>query len=72
MVISLCASDGIRTKELLELDVSPALIGYHFKSRDALVMETMRWALTGTVRRIVTAADADRGASIAQCASRAS
>ena len=35
-----------------ELDVSPALIGYHFKSRDALVMETMRWALAGTVRRI--------------------
>lgn len=35
-----------------ELEVSPALIGYHFKSRDALVMETMRWALAGTVRRI--------------------
>ncbi|WCK80166.1 TetR/AcrR family transcriptional regulator (plasmid) [Agrobacterium fabrum] len=35
-----------------ELAVSPALIGYHFKSRDALVMETMRWALAGTVRRI--------------------
>lgn len=35
-----------------ELEISPALIGYHFKSRDALVMETMRWALAGTVRRI--------------------
>ncbi|MDR6817610.1 hypothetical protein J2X76_002786 [Neorhizobium sp. 2083] len=29
------------------------------------MMETMRWALAGTVRRIATAADADRGASIA-------
>ncbi|MDH7804545.1 AcrR family transcriptional regulator [Rhizobium sp. AN70] len=35
-----------------ELDVSPALIAYHFKTREALIMETMRWALAGTVRRI--------------------
>lgn len=35
-----------------ELDVSPALIAYHFGTREALIMETMRWALAGTVRRI--------------------
>lgn len=34
------------------LDVSPALLVYHFGSRDALLLETMHWALAGTVRRI--------------------
>lgn len=35
-----------------ELDVSPALLVYHFGSRDNLLIETMHWALAGTVRRI--------------------
>lgn len=35
-----------------ELDVSPALIVYHFGTREALLVETMHWALAGTVRRI--------------------
>jgi AcrR family transcriptional regulator len=35
-----------------ELDVSPALIVYHFGSRDNLFIETLHWALAGTVRRI--------------------
>ncbi|MER8479288.1 TetR/AcrR family transcriptional regulator [Mesorhizobium sp. M1163] len=35
-----------------ELDVSPALLIYHFESRDNLLIETMHWALAGTVRRI--------------------
>src|SRR5438093_10999539 len=35
-----------------ELDVSPALLVYHFGSRENLLLETMHWALAGTVRRI--------------------
>ena len=35
-----------------ELDVSAALLVYHFGSRDNLLIETMHWALAGTVRRI--------------------
>jgi AcrR family transcriptional regulator len=35
-----------------ELEVSPALLVYHFGSRDDLLLETMHWALAGTVRRI--------------------
>ncbi|MBS1844326.1 MAG: TetR/AcrR family transcriptional regulator [Actinobacteria bacterium] len=35
-----------------ELEVSPALLVYHFGSRDRLLIETMHWALAGTVRRI--------------------
>ena len=35
-----------------ELEVSPALLVYHFGSRDNLLIETMHWALAGTVRRI--------------------
>ena len=35
-----------------ELDVSPALLAYHFGTRDALLIATMHWALAGTVRRI--------------------
>lgn len=35
-----------------ELGVSPALLVYHFGSRDNLLIETMHWALAGTVRRI--------------------
>lgn len=35
-----------------ELGVSPALLVYHFGSRDNLLVETMHWALAGTVRRI--------------------
>jgi AcrR family transcriptional regulator len=35
-----------------QLDVSPALLVYHFGSKDNLLIETMHWALAGTVRRI--------------------
>jgi AcrR family transcriptional regulator len=35
-----------------ELGVSPPLLVYHFGSRDNLLIETMHWALAGTVRRI--------------------
>ncbi len=35
-----------------QLDVSPALLVYHFGSRDNLLVETMHWALATTVRRI--------------------
>lgn len=35
-----------------ELDVSPALLVYHFRTRDNLLLETMHWALASTVRRI--------------------
>jgi len=35
-----------------ELDVSPPLLVYHFGSRENLLIETMHWALAGTVRRI--------------------
>jgi AcrR family transcriptional regulator len=35
-----------------ETGVSPALFVYHFGSKDSLLLETMRWALVGTVRRI--------------------
>jgi AcrR family transcriptional regulator len=35
-----------------ECEVSPALLLYHFGSHENLLIETMRWALTGTVRRI--------------------
>ena len=35
-----------------ELDVSPALLVYHFGSRDNLLVETMHWALSTSVRRI--------------------
>jgi AcrR family transcriptional regulator len=35
-----------------ELDVSPPLLVYHFGSRENLLVETMHWALAGTVRRI--------------------
>ncbi len=35
-----------------ELEVSPALLVYHFRTRDDLLIETMHWALAGTVRRI--------------------
>lgn len=35
-----------------ELGVSPTLIVYHFGTRDNLLIETMHWALAGTVRRI--------------------
>lgn len=35
-----------------ELNVSPPLIVYHFGSRENLLVETMHWALAGTVRRI--------------------
>jgi AcrR family transcriptional regulator len=35
-----------------ELGVSPALLVYHFGSKDNLLIETMHWALAGTVRRI--------------------
>jgi len=35
-----------------ELGVSPALLVYHFGSKDKLLIETMHWALAGTVRRI--------------------
>jgi AcrR family transcriptional regulator len=34
------------------LEVSPALLVYHFGSKDNLLIETMHWALAGTVRRI--------------------
>jgi AcrR family transcriptional regulator len=35
-----------------ELGVSPALLVYHFGSKDNLLIETMHWALAGSVRRI--------------------
>jgi AcrR family transcriptional regulator len=35
-----------------ELSVSPPLLVYHFGSRENLLVETMHWALAGTVRRI--------------------
>jgi AcrR family transcriptional regulator len=35
-----------------ELGVSPPLLVYHFGSRENLLVETMHWALAGTVRRI--------------------
>jgi AcrR family transcriptional regulator len=35
-----------------ELGVSPALLVYHFGSKDNLLAETMHWALASTVRRI--------------------
>jgi AcrR family transcriptional regulator len=35
-----------------ELEVSPALLVYHFGSKDNLLIETMHWALAGAVRRI--------------------
>lgn len=35
-----------------ELEVSPALLVYHFGSKDNLLIETMHWALASTVRRI--------------------
>jgi AcrR family transcriptional regulator len=35
-----------------QLDVSPALLVYHFGSKDNLLVETMHWALAGSVRRI--------------------
>ena len=35
-----------------ELDVTAQLLVYHFGSRDNLLIETMHWALAGTVRRI--------------------
>lgn len=35
-----------------QLDVSPALLVYHFGSKDNLLIETIHWALAGTVRRI--------------------
>jgi len=41
-----------------ELDVSPALLAYHFGGRDALLIATLHWALAGTVRRIKRHVDA--------------
>jgi AcrR family transcriptional regulator len=35
-----------------ELGVSPALLIYHFGSKDNLLIETMHWALAGSVRRL--------------------
>jgi AcrR family transcriptional regulator len=35
-----------------ELGVSPALLVYHFGSKDNLLVETMHWALVGSLRRI--------------------
>jgi AcrR family transcriptional regulator len=35
-----------------ELGVSPALLVYHFGSKDNLLIETMHWALAATVSRI--------------------
>jgi AcrR family transcriptional regulator len=35
-----------------ELGVSPALLVYHFGSKDNLLVETMHWALAGSVRRL--------------------
>jgi AcrR family transcriptional regulator len=35
-----------------ELDVSPALLVYHFGTKDNLLLSTMRWALHQTVDRI--------------------
>jgi AcrR family transcriptional regulator len=35
-----------------ELGVSPALLVYHFGSKDNLLIETMHWALVSTVHRI--------------------
>jgi len=35
-----------------ELGVSPALLVYHFGSKDNLLVETMHWALAGSVGRI--------------------
>jgi AcrR family transcriptional regulator len=35
-----------------EAGVSKGLILYHFKSKDRLLLETMRWALVGTAARI--------------------
>ena len=35
-----------------QLGVSPALLVYHFGSKDNLLIETMHWALAGSVRRI--------------------
>jgi AcrR family transcriptional regulator len=35
-----------------ELGVSPALLIYHFGSKDNLLVETMHWALAGSVRRL--------------------
>jgi AcrR family transcriptional regulator len=35
-----------------ELGVSPALLVYHFGSKDRLLIETMHWALSTAVRRI--------------------
>lgn len=35
-----------------ELGVSPALLVYHFGSKDNLLIETMHWALAGSVQRL--------------------
>jgi AcrR family transcriptional regulator len=35
-----------------EIGVSPQLLVYHFGSRENLLVETIRWACAGTVRRI--------------------
>lgn len=35
-----------------QLDVSPALLVYHFGSKDNLLIETIHWALAGTVERV--------------------
>ncbi|MFZ2050061.1 MAG: TetR/AcrR family transcriptional regulator [Solirubrobacteraceae bacterium] len=35
-----------------ELGVSPALLIYHFGSKDNLLIETMHWALAGSVQRL--------------------
>lgn len=35
-----------------ELRVSPSLLKYHFGDRETLMLETMRWALDGTVQRV--------------------
>lgn len=40
-----------------ELGVSPALLVYHFGSKDQLLIETMHWALGAAVRRIQRAID---------------
>jgi AcrR family transcriptional regulator len=36
-----------------DLGVSPALLIYHFGSKDNLLIETMHWALAGSLRRVL-------------------
>lgn len=49
---ALVHSNSRRDEFALELGVSPGLLKYHFGDRENLMLETMRRALDGTVRRI--------------------